>query len=379
MSEQKIITAENNYSALDKYITENGCKSIMLVCDESLKYLNIKNYFNTIEHRLNISLTHFSDFKPNPLYESVVEGVRLFKENFCDSIIAVGGGSAMDVAKCIKLYSNMNDEENYLKQTIVPNGIPLIAVPTTAGTGSEATRYAVIYYNGEKQSVADYSCIPSVVLMDPSVLKTLPEYQKKSTMLDALCHAIESFWSVNSTEESREFSKTAIQMILANKDAYLANEESGNAAMLKASNIAGKAINITQTTAGHAMCYKLTSLFGIAHGHAAALCVCRLFPFMVRHTEKCIDPRGEDFLKDIFTQISDAMGCENPDQACTKFNDVFDSLTISVPKAEEKDFASLKKSVNPTRLKNNPVGLEIKDIDMLYHEILAERKKKDES
>lgn len=374
MSEQKIITSENNYSALDKYITENGCKSIMLVCDESLKYLNIKNYFNTIEHRLNISLTYFSDFKPNPLYESVVEGVQLFKEKECDTIIAVGGGSAMDVAKCIKLYSNMNDDENYLKQTIVPNEIPLLAVPTTAGTGSEATRYAVIYYNGEKQSVADFSCIPSVVLMDPSVLKTLPEYQKKSTMLDAFCHAIESFWSVNSTDESRKYSKTAIEMILTNKDAYIANEEGGNAAMLKAANIAGKAINITQTTAGHAMCYKLTSLYDIAHGHAAALCVCRLFPFMVRHTGKCIDPRGIDFLKDIFTQISVSMGCENPDQACTKFNDIFDSLCLPVPEAEEKDFAILKNSVNPTRLKNNPVGLEIEDIDMLYHEILAERK-----
>ncbi len=374
MSEQRIITAENNYSALDKYITEKGCKSIMLVCDESLRFLKIKDYFAGLSERLNISLTYFSNFKPNPLYESVVEGVRLFKEKECDTIIAVGGGSAMDVAKCIKLYSNMNDDENYLKQKIVPNEIPLLAVPTTAGTGSEATRYAVIYYNGEKQSVADYSCIPSVVLMDPSVLKTLPEYQKKSTMLDALCHAIESLWSVNSTEESRIYSKTAIEMILANKDAYLANEESGNAAMLKAANIAGKAINITQTTAGHAMCYKLTSLYGIAHGHAAALCVCRLFPFMVMHTDKCIDPRGEDFLKDIFAQIASAMGCENADQACMKFSDIFDSLGLSVPKAEEKDFDILKNSVNPTRLKNNPVGLEIDDIDMLYHEILAERK-----
>ena len=374
MSEQKIITAENNYSALDKYITEKGCKSIMLVCDESLRFLKIKDYFADLSDRLNISLTYFSNFKPNPLYESVVEGVRLFKEKECDTIIAVGGGSAMDVAKCIKLYSNMNDGENYLKQTIVPNEIPLLAVPTTAGTGSEATRYAVIYYNGEKQSVADYSCIPSVVLMDPSVLKTLPEYQKKSTMLDAFCHAIESFWSVNSTDESRTYSKAAIEMILANKDAYLANEESGNAAMLKAANIAGKAINITQTTAGHAMCYKLTSLYGIAHGHAAALCVCRLFPFMVMHTDKCIDPRGEDFLKDIFAQIASVMGCENADQACSKFNDIFDNLSLSIPKAEEKDFDILKNSVNPTRLKNNPVGLEIDDIDMLYHEILAERK-----
>ena len=371
MSEQKIISAENNYAELDKYIIDSGCKSIMLVCDESLKFLNIRNYFKTVSDRLNISLIRFSNFKPNPLYGSVVEGVRLFNENGCEMIIAVGGGSAMDVAKCIKLYSNMDSSENYLQQKIVPNDIPLIAVPTTAGTGSEATRYAVIYFNGEKQSVAHVSCIPSVVLMDSSVLKTLPEYQKKSTMLDALCHAIESFWSVNSTEESRSYSRAAIQLILKNKDAYLANEESGNAEMLKAANIAGKAINITQTTAGHAMCYKLTSLYGIAHGHAAALCVSKLFPFMINHTEQCTDSRGKDFLEDIFGEIADAVGCENADLAVQRFDEILNDLELSVPAAEEKDFETLERSVNPTRLKNNPVGLEIDDIDMLYHQILS--------
>ena len=268
----------------------------------------------------------------------------------------------------------MDSSENYLQQKIVPNDIPLIAVPTTAGSGSEATRYAVIYFNGEKQSVAHVSCIPSVVLMDSSVLKTLPEYQKKSTMLDALCHAIESFWSVNSTEESRSYSRAAIQLILKNKDAYLANEESGNAEMLKAANIAGKAINITQTTAGHAMCYKLTSLYGIAHGHAAALCVSKLFPFMINHTEQCTDSRGKDFLEDIFGEIADAVGCENADLAVQRFDEILNDLELSVPAAEEKDFETLERSVNPTRLKNNPVGLEIDDIDMLYHQILSERK-----
>ena len=374
MSEQRILSADNQYAELDNYIKDSGCKSVMLVCDESLRFLKIKDYFETFSERHHVSLTQFSDFKPNPLYESVVEGVRLFHANGCDMIITVGGGSAMDVAKCIKLYSNMDDSENYLKQKIVPNDIPILAVPTTAGTGSEATRYAVIYYNGDKQSVADASCIPSVVLMDPSVLKTLPEYQKKSTMLDALCHAIESFWSVNSTAESREYSKAAIQLLLKNKDAYLANEENGNAAMLKAANIAGKAINITQTSAGHAMCYKLTSLYGIAHGHAAALCVSKLFPFMIGHTGQCIDPRGREYLEAVFGEIAAAMGSENAEMAAEKFDEILCSLNLSVPDASEKDFEILKKSVNPTRLKNNPVGLEIDDIDLLYHQILSERK-----
>lgn len=371
MPEQKIITADNNYIELDNVIKESKRKNIMLVCDGSLRFLKIKNYFETVAVRLGVVLTVFSNFTSNPLYESVKEGVRVFRKNNCQMLIAVGGGSAMDVAKCIKLYSNMDENRNYMTQAIVPNNIPLLAFPTTAGTGSEATRYAVIYYNGEKQSVADESCIPTVVLMDPSVLKTLPLYQKKSTMLDALCHAMESFWSVNSTEESRGYSETAIEMIMSNMDLYLANEESGNAAMLKASNTAGKAINISQTTAGHAMCYKLTSMYGITHGHAAALCVSKLFPFMVTHTEKCIDPRGEDFLKGVFRSIAYAMGCDNAEMACKKFSDLLRTLDMSVPEVTSEDINTLKKSVNPTRLKNNPVGLDIDDIEKLYREILS--------
>lgn len=108
--------------------------------------------------------------------------------------------------------------------------------------------------------------------MDASVLKTLPDYQKKATMCDALCHAIESFWSVNSTDKSKEYSMAAIQNVMKHMDGYLANTDEGNAGMLLAANTAGKAINITQTTAGHAMCYKLTSMFSSAHGHAAILC-----------------------------------------------------------------------------------------------------------
>lgn len=368
---QQILTASANYAELDEYFIQSGVKRILLVCDEAFRFLRIKDYFDTLEARLGIHVVPFSDFRPNPLYGSVVEGVNLFHAEDCELIAAVGGGSAMDVAKCIKLYSNMDNSKNYLKQTIVPNDVPLFAVPTTAGTGSEATRYAVIYYNGTKQSVTDDSCIPSTVLFDASVLKTLPIYQKKSTMMDALCHAVESFWSVNSNEESMEYSRTAIEMIIANKDSYLANEESGNANMLKAANIAGKAINITQTTSGHAMCYKLTSLYGIAHGHAAALCDNELILYMLTHSADCIDPRGEAHLQKVLNAIAAAMGCETPEQAAEKFSAILSELELSAPKVTSpEDIDILKTSVNPERLKNHPVRLTVRTIENLYKQIL---------
>lgn len=369
--EQKIITAENQYKDIDEWVSEKQIQSLMLVCDASLQFLKIKEYFESLSERIHV--VYFDDFQPNPLYESVVKGVRLLRAQNCDAIIAVGGGSAMDVAKCIKLYSNLpgdGTDGSWLKAEIVPNSIPFLAMPTTAGTGSEATRYAVVYYDGAKQSVTSETFIPETVLMDPSVLKTLPLYQKKATMCDAFCHAIESFWSVNSTEESKGYSRTAIQGVMNNMAGYLANTNEGNKGMLMAAHLAGKAINITQTTAGHAMCYKITSLFGVAHGHAAMLCDRILYPWMLNNTGKCIDPRGEQYLKNVFYEIALAMDCDTPEQAAEKLESIFKTLELDVPDATEEQYTELKTSVNPVRLKNHPVMLSGETIDSLYHQIL---------
>lgn len=363
-----IITAENNYAGLDKWLEDK--KKVFLVCDESLKFLTD---FNKKLSEITTPIVRFSDFKPNPLYESVVSGVKLFRKSKCDSIIAVGGGSALDVAKCIKLYSNLDgngEGGKWLNAGIIPNDIPFLAMPTTAGTGSEATRYAVIYYNGAKQSVTSESFIPGTVLMDPSVLKTLPIYQKKATMCDALCHAIESFWSVNSTDESKEYSKAAIKGVLEHMDGYLSNTESGNAGMLIAANTAGKAINITQTTAGHAMCYKITSLFGTAHGHSAILCNRVLFPWMIDNIEKCSDPRGEKYLKNTLDEIGNALGCDDAKSGAEKLRKLFEKLELEIPTAAYEQFEELKSSVNPVRLKNHPIAIDDDTIDILYHNIL---------
>ena len=369
--EQTILTADNNFFQLDEYIVNHGMKNILLVCGKSFDKLNLSNHLKEFADNKSIKICKFSDFKPNPDYESVVKGVEEFRNNNCDSIIAVGGGSAMDVAKCIKLFANMPDSSNYLNQETVPNEIPFIAVPTTAGTGSEATRFAVIYYKGEKQSVNHESCIPSAVLFDTSVLDTLPEYQRKATMLDAFCHAVESFWSVNSTEDSKEDSRKAIHLILTNYESYLANDADGNANMLLAANYAGKAINVTQTTAGHAMCYKLTSLYGISHGHAAALCVSVLWRYMISNTKLCIDSRGCKYLEKTFTDLAKVMGGKVPSDGAEIFNSILNKLELSKPRVNETDYDILKKSVNPVRLKNNPVQLDENTINYLYHQILG--------
>lgn len=371
--EQKIITPGENYKGFDEWIEKTGAKKILMVCDGSIRYLKEFNAHLEDIEKTGVQIVYFRDFQPNPLYENVQAGVKVFREEKCDAIIAIGGGSAMDVAKCIKLYSNLpGDGENgsWLNAEYVPNNIPFLAMPTTAGTGSEATRYAVIYYDGKKQSVTSESFIPGTVLMDPNTLVTLPLYQKKATMSDTLCHAIESYWSVNSTEESKEYSRAAIEGVMENMDGYLENTEEGRAGMLRSANTAGKAINITQTTAGHAMCYKITSLFKCAHGHAAILCDRVLFPWMVKNTDKCIDPRGKEYLKKTLDEIGIAMGCDDATSGAAKLVKIFDKLELEVPTATVEQYEELKNSVNPVRLKNHPIDLDEGTIDMLYRSIL---------
>lgn len=370
LMKQRIIT---DYIEVNDWLQENTCKTVLLVCDGSIRYMeSLNQYFKTAENS-GVEIIFFKNFQPNPQYENVVNGVELFRRKRCDSIVAVGGGSAMDVAKCIKAYANMSgngDNSEYLKQEIAPNDIPFLAMPTTAGTGSEATRYAVIYFEGEKQSVTSDSLIPQTVLMNPDALKTLPMYQRKSTMMDALCHAIESFWSVNSTDESKKYSKKAIQNILVHMDGYLKNTEESNVGMLMAAHTAGKAINITQTTAGHAMCYKITSLFGCAHGHAAILCDRILYPWMIENTSKCIDPRGREYLDRTLNEIGQTMGCRSAKEGAEKLQEIFLSLDLLIPEATNEQFRKLTVSVNPVRLKNHPVTLGEETINELYHEIL---------
>ncbi len=365
---QTIINGANAIKKLPEILSGLKAKKLLLVCDSSFDFLNIKeNILN-----LSVPMVMFSDFTPNPLYEDVVKGVELFGKENCDVILAVGGGSSIDVAKCIKLFSKMDESDIYLNQEFKDTLVPLIAVPTTAGTGSESTRYAVIYYKGQKQSVTHLSIIPDVALLHFEVLETLPIYQKKCTLLDALCQGIESWWSVNSTDESHKISEKAVKTIIKYTKPYLEGDKDATEQIMLASNLAGQAINITQTTAAHAMSYKLTSLFGIPHGHAAAVCLSEVWQYMIENTDLCIDPRGKEYLEKVFAKIACALGFESAEKAVKGFRAFLKELEIFLPTAEnrQEELKILSKSVNPVRLGNNPVKLTEDVLYSLYERTL---------
>lgn len=345
-----------------------GVTKYMLVYTGSAKKLPVWEYLE----KLNVPRVLFSGFTPNPKYEEIVVGVDLFNAEGCDAIVAVGGGSAIDVAKCIKLYSKMSKADLYLNQEYTDTGIPLVAMPTTAGTGSESTPFSVIYYKGEKQSVHHSSILPDVAILDGSVLESLPDYQKKCTMLDAFCQAIESWWSVRSTDESRGYAKEAIERIVVNLDEYI-NENTPRARdeIMLGSNLAGRAICVTATTAPHAMCYKLTTTYGFPHGHSVAICLPRVWKYMQANPDRCNDKRGVDYLIATFDDIAHAMGYNSAAEAAEGFEAMLSRLGITYPHDEKREemaeyFAA---SVNVERLGNNPIALDNKALYDLYLEM----------
>ena len=213
---QRILSRHVWREELSHELAEKGIKKLLLVCGRSYDRLCIRGAVES----LPVGLVRFGEFASNPVYEDVCKGVKLFLAEGCDGILAIGGGSAIDVAKGIKLYCKMDPARNYLEQKPFDTGVPLIAIPTTAGTGSESTRFAVIYKGGEKQSVTHDSILPDCAVLEPAVLEKLPLYQKKCAMLDALCQGIESWWSVNSTAESREYARLAVEGVRDNWQRY---------------------------------------------------------------------------------------------------------------------------------------------------------------
>ncbi|MBE6464482.1 MAG: iron-containing alcohol dehydrogenase [Eggerthellaceae bacterium] len=318
----------------------------------------------------NIAYELFTDYSPNPSFDDVAQARTAFYIGECDSLISIGGGSAIDVAKCVKQLVVMPESSDgaALKNGHLPySGVLHVAVPTTAGTGSESTHFAVCYIDGAKASITNECLLPNVVLLDVSVLFGLPAYQKKCTMLDALCQAIESYWSRKSCAESRMHSKIAIPAIMANAEAYLTGDVGAAAEIMRAANQAGKAINLTTTTAPHAMSYKLTGLYGIPHGHAVAMCMPHCWQMLI----DC----GDEVLQEKLSEIAALMiGNESvmPIDGLKAFEGFVGHLGITTTiSGKLADIGALVSSVNAQRLSNFPVALSRDVIESIYQKIIV--------
>lgn len=349
----------NDYTEIKALIESLGIKKPFIVCGKSFQKTKIFEYLKQFD------ITVFDHIRPNPRFEDMIEGAKAFNDNGCDFIIGAGGGSPMDSAKMIRLMTT-NDIDTCLTEPMENNDIKALFIPTTAGTGAEATKSSVFYVNEvDKLSIANYDFIPDYVILDESLLETVPDYQRKCTCLDALCHSIESFWSVKANDESKEYATKSIKLFVENLDGYMQNTKDGNRGMLMASFYGGKAINLTGTTSAHAMCYNITMNCGTAHGHSVASGLVEIWRYMLENNDSINDPRGRDYVLKTFDNLEKMMGGLD---AFEKL--VYDRFKLDKPTIDESNIKTFVSKVNVSRLGNNPTTLSADDVEQIYKNIL---------
>jgi alcohol dehydrogenase len=315
-------------------------------------------------------VVHFADFSANPKIEEFRRILGAFRESRAGLILTVGGGSAIDFGKLVNYFASRGiDTEAYLQGNRGGEDaafFPHLAVPTTAGTGSEATHFAVLYNGFKKISVADKQLIPSHVWLNSAFTASMPLYQAASSGFDALAQAIESYWAVGSTLESRQDSAKALCLCLLHLEgAVLTPTSEHRAGMLEAAHLAGRAINVSKTTAAHAMSYALTAYYGLPHGHAVAMTLPAVFEANAVTTEADVnDLRGVAYVRAAMQELCMLLGADSPKKAAQRLQEIMVRIGLSdvwfsahgFDPAEVRDH--VMQEVNAERLANNPRRLD---------------------
>jgi len=355
-------------SELENILDNYNPNSILLIHGQT-SYVNSGAQSAIFEYIEKYSVNYFSEFSVNPKYEDVIKGTKIFNVNRCDLIISIGGGSAIDMGKCINVFQANGDnfKKIVLKGEIKEKGVPLIAIPTTTGTGSEATHFSVIYLNKIKYSIASKLFLPTDVLIDPEFSLSQSKYQIACSGMDAFCQSIESYWAVNSTNLSKKFSmkslilcKKNIYNVVSNKSRdYIYN-------MALAAFYSGKAINISKTTASHALSYPISHLLKIPHGHSVALTIAQVFNFNYNiSSESLNDKRGKRYVKNTLFDLLNILDFKDIDSAILYFNKLLLDLGLYNNKNKKKiisNFDLIMLEMNLDRLNNNPRSLKKRDL-----------------
>jgi len=205
---QKELIGVGCIKSIKEIIKETRAKKILLVTGkQSYIDCNAKSQIDKILN--NIYTEQFNQFEVNPKLDSVYTGIALLKNTKFDIIIAVGGGSVIDMAKTINILAVQKDGDlvKYIDDNtlIIEKGLPLVAIPTTAGTGSEATHFSVVYIDNVKYSLAHRFMLPNYAIIDAELSFNLPSHIAAASGMDALSQAVESYWAVKSTEESKKY------------------------------------------------------------------------------------------------------------------------------------------------------------------------------
>jgi alcohol dehydrogenase len=366
MNNQILINNENSLIQLRKNILKDNPKNVLLFTGKkSFKNSGAQKKIDKVLK--GFSFFRYSDFDINPNHSDLIKCLDLLNNQTFDYTICIGGGSVIDFAKLVNIgLNNDNIFTNFPNNTnkIHVKGNKFIAIPTTSGSGTEATHFAVLYHNRTKFSVSNQFLYPDIVYLDSTLTYSMNSHQTAISGIDAFCQSIESYWSINSTEESLKYSLSSLKLILkylpkaVNENCRIAKKN-----MIYASYLAGKAINISKTTGAHALSYFLTSNYNIPHGQAVALTIAEWYSFNISNKVNIVDKRGLNYYNNKM-KIMNLLFSKNDDKILESIKKFIKKCNLSVRLSDfnidKKHLSDLINNVNLQRLSNNPVAIDKK-------------------
>lgn len=354
-----------------------GFKKCFVCSDPDLIKFGLTKKVTDVLEEANIPYEIFSEIKANPTVENVQAGVANFKESGAECIVAIGGGSSMDTAKAIGIIiTNPEFEDVVSLEGVAPTKnkcVPIIAVPTTAGTAAEVTINYVITdaKNNRKMVCVDVHDIPVVAVVDPEMMSTMPKGLTAATGMDALTHAIEGYITKGAWELSDMFHLKAIEIIAKSLRGAVENIPDGREGMALGQYVAGMGFSNVGLGIVHSMAHPLGALYDTPHGVANAI----ILPTVMEYNACATGEKYRDIAKAMGVKGVDAMSLEEARKAAI---DAVRQLSIDVGiptdlkeivKREDLDFLAESAYADACR-PGNPRDTSVAEIKELYEKLL---------
>ena len=379
----RIVLNETSYhgaGAIKEIVSEvarRGLTKAFVCSDPDLVKFKVTDKVLDVLNGANLAYELYSNIKPNPTIENVQTGVEAYKASGADYIIAIGGGSSMDTAKAIGIIINNPEFADVRSlEGVAPTknpSVPIIAVPTTAGTAAEVTiNYVITDVEKKRKFVCvDVHDIPVVAIVDSDMMSTMPKGLTAATGMDALTHAIEGYITKGAWEMTDMFHLKAIEIIAKSLRGAVANEKAGREGMALGQYIAGMGFSNVGLGIVHSMAHALGAVYDTPHGVGNAI----LLPTVMRYNAEATGEKYRDIAKAMGVEGVDNMTLEQArEAACDAVAQLSKDVGIpqdlkGIVKEEDIDFLA-QSAMDDACRPGNPKDPTKEDIIALYKSLL---------
>ena len=378
----RIMLNETSYhgsGAIQEIATEakaHGFKKALVCSDPDLIKFGVTAKVTDILDKNGLEYELYSEIKPNPTIDNVKHGVETFKKSGADYLIAIGGGSSMDTSKAIGIIiANPEFEDVRSLEGVAPTKkpcVPIIAVPTTAGTAAEVTiNYVITDVERKRKFVCvDPHDMPIIAIVDPDMMSSMPKGLTASTGMDALTHAIEGYTTKAAWEMTDIFHLKAIEIIARSLRSAVANEKEGREGMALGEYIAGMGFSNVGLGIAHSMAHTLGAVYDTPHGVACAM----MLPIVMEYNADCTGEKYREIARAMGVKGVDDMSVEEYRKAAI---DAVAQLSVDVgiptklEAIKEDDLDFLAESAHADACApGNPKDASVEDLKALFRKIM---------